>query len=262
MMKKKTRRTELPQFIKIVYFDDDAAQYYLDISNGGHEEREDERQEQTAKGGSAKVEAHAKAGINLLELVKGVIDGKASAEIDTEVTRVVRTILASTLLTEFLSACNDDDEIVKIQGDGVYAPEGSASMYKMISAYLTIVPQSELPVDMEKLNQAVLDERGYYGLLLKNEKNIPKRLLRFNVHAFKNQYNFVDLAKMELTFYGVKVGNCNIDELSINNEFMLAAPHTESEPDLNDVFKDEEASDDELGELEVLDVILAGVVRG
>lgn len=39
MIRNKNKHEELPRFIKIVYFDDDAAQYYLDISNGGREER-------------------------------------------------------------------------------------------------------------------------------------------------------------------------------------------------------------------------------
>lgn len=260
-MRNGNKHEELPQFIKIVYFDDDAAQYYLDISNGCHEERKNEKRIQKSVNGSVDIEAHAKAGFNLLEIVKSAIDGKASTAIDAEVTRVVRTILTSTLLTEFLSACDGDDAIIKIEGDGVYAPQSSAVMYKMISNYLTVVSMNDNPIDMDKLNQAVLSERGYYGLLLRSEKNKPKRLLRFNVDAFKNQYQFVDLSKMVLTFYGVKVGECNIGQLSIDNELTLTVSDGEREPNREDLPSGGKMSDGELSDLEVIDIILAGVVR-
>ena len=37
----------------------------------------------------------------------------------------------------------------------------------MYSSYLTVVPKDQMPIDMEKLNDALLGERGYYGMLLK-----------------------------------------------------------------------------------------------
>ena len=42
-----------------------------------------------------------------------------------------------------------------------------------------------MPIDMEKLNEAILGERGYYDMLLKTEKE-RKSVLRFNLQAFKN----------------------------------------------------------------------------
>lgn len=59
---------------------------------------------------------------------------------------------------------------------------------------MTIVPKEEMPIDMEKLNEAILGERGYYEMLLKTEKD-KKSVLRFNLKAFKNNYNLVDLSK-------------------------------------------------------------------
>ena len=35
---------------------------------------------------------------------------------------------------------------------------------------MTIVPKEQLPIDMEKLNEALLGERGYYAMLLASEK--------------------------------------------------------------------------------------------
>ena len=92
------------------------------------------------------------------------------------------------------------------------------TLYKMLSSYLTIVPKEEMPIDMEKLNEAILGERGYYDMLLKTEKE-RKSVLRFNLQAFKNNYNLVDLSKMKLTYFGIKVGTCGENHLSINKEF-------------------------------------------
>lgn len=45
------------------------------------------------------------------------------------------------------------------------------TLYKMVSSYMTIVPKEEMPIDMEKLNEAILGERGYYEMFLKTEKD-------------------------------------------------------------------------------------------
>lgn len=66
---------------------------------------------------------------------------------------------------------------------------------------------------------------------------------------------------MVLTFYGVKVGECNIGELSIDNELMLTVPDGEQEPNHEDLPHGGRMSDGELSDLEVIDIILAGVVR-
>lgn len=96
----------------------------------------------------------------------------------------------------------------------------------MYSSYLTVVPKDQMPIDMEKLNDALLGERGYYGMLLKTE-DTPSSVLRFNINAFKNNYNLADLSKMELVYYGIKVGACKETELTIDKEFDFQKKKTE-----------------------------------
>ena len=64
----------------------------------------------------------------------------------------------------------------------------------MYSSYLSVVPKELLPFDfdVEKLNEAVLGERGYYAMLLKTE-SVPSSVLRFNINAFKNNYSLACL---------------------------------------------------------------------
>lgn len=164
------------------------------------------------------------------------------------------TSLKNTLLTDYISIASKDKHVKKFENSGVYAPDNSISMYRMYSSYLTIVPADQMPIDMEKLNEALLGERGYYAMLLTNEAE-PTCVLRFNVRAFKNNYNLVDLSKMQLTYYGVKVGSCTKEQLNIEKEF-------EHNPKQN-LLSAESIIDGTLEEqrvLDVYDIVLAGVM--
>lgn len=111
-----------------------------------------------------------------------------------------------------------------------------------------------MPIDMEKLNDALLGERGYYGMLLKTE-DTPSSVLRFNINAFKNNYNLADLSKMELVYYGIKVGACKETELTIDKEFDFQKKKTEVTAE--SILDGDAQSHNE--ELYVYDIVLAGV---
>ena len=132
------------------------------------------------------------------------------------------------------------------------------TLYKMYSSYLSIVPKEQLPFDfdVEKLNEAVLGERGYYAMLLKTE-SVPSSVLRFNINAFKNNYSLADLSKMNLTYYGVEVGTCKQAELGIDQEFDFQgkSPKVTAESVLG---MNEDAPNQE-NDLAVYDIVLAGV---
>ena len=115
-----------------------------------------------------------------------------------------------------------------------------------------------MPIDMEKLNEAILGERGYYDMLLKTEKE-RKNLLRFNLKAFKNNYNLVDLSKMKLTYFGIKVGTCGENHLSIDKEFEFQP--VEEKTTAEEIVEGEKSADEREKELDVYDIVLAGVVR-
>jgi hypothetical protein len=107
---------------------------------------------------------------------------------------------------------------------------------------------------MEKLNDALLGERGYYGMLLKTE-DTPSSVLRFNINAFKNNYNLADLNKMELVYYGIKVGACKETELTIDKEFDFQKK--KAEVTAESILDGDAQSHNE--ELYVYDIVLAGV---
>lgn len=249
-----TNKNQIPTFMKVVYFDEPTAQDYIDIVNGGRLDWSKAENRQRAAEILTEIEAQAKGGFNIISFLKASIAGNVNGSISGEATKILDTTLKNTLLTEYISLAYEDDNVIKFENDGVYAPSNSVSMYKMYSSFLPIVPKEQLPFDMEKLNEALLGERGYYAMLLVNEEK-PTSVLRFNVKAFKNNYNLADLSKMELTYYGVKVGTCKLEELSIENEFNFepdkAIPNAEEIIDGLSENKDV---------LKVYDIVLAGVV--
>ena len=253
-MKKKTKSDSLPIFIKVIYFDEPTAQDYIDIVNGGRLDWSKEENKERAAKILTEIEAQAESGFNILNFIKASFSGGVSSNISGEISKMLDTTLKNTLLTDYISEAFKDNNVRKFENDGVYAPENSVSMYKMYSSYLTIVPKEQLPIDMEKLNEALLGERGYYAMLLASEKT-PTCVLRFNIKAFKNNYNLADLSKMKLTYYGVKVGLCNKEQLSIEKEFELKSENAKPKPE--DIL---DGTTPENDFLEVYDIVLAGVV--
>ena len=161
----------------------------------------------------------------------------------------------NTLLTDYIEKVKKED-VTKFDNCILYAPEKSASMYKMFSSYLTIVPKDQMPIDMEKLNEAVLSERGYYSLLLMNNDKV---VLRFNIKAFANNYGLADLGKMELTCYAVQVGKCKIADLSIENEF--GPVKKENMVTAESVVDGVDAHSNDTDMLNIYDVVLVGVEK-
>ena len=243
-------------FTKVIYFDESAAQDYLDITNGGRFDWDKKENKERVAKILAELEAKAQGKFSILNFLGIGGSSEVSASGEKELSKIIDTTLHNTVLTDYIAEASGDNKIVKIGNDRVYAPENSVSMYKLVSSYLTIVPKDQMPIDIEKLNAAVL-ERGYYGMLLKSEEP-PKHFLRFNIKAFKNNYTLADLSKMSLIFYGVKVGTCMTDELSIDKEFLLQKNQT---PVTADEIVNGTRSNNFSGELEVIDVVLAGITN-
>ncbi len=241
-------------FLKVIYFDESTAQDYIDIVNGGRLDwSKEENKEKIAKI-LAEIEAEAQAGFNVISFIKAMMSSNVNTSASNDISRVFETTLKNTLLTDYISVASKDSNVKKFENSGVYAPNNSISMYRMYSSYLTIVPDNQMPINMEKLNEALLGERGYYAMLLANETN-PTCVLRFNVKAFKNNYNLVDLSKMRLTYYGVKVGSCTEEQLNIEKEFEYYPKQS-----LLSAESIIDGTIEEQRELEVYDIVLAGVM--
>ena len=194
------KKEKEPLFLKVIYFDESTAQDYIDIVNGGRLDwSKEENKEKIAKI-LAEIEAEAQAGFNVISFIKAMMSSNVNTSASNDIYRVFETTLKNTLLTDYISVASKDSNVKKFENSGVYAPDNSISLYRMYSSYLTIVPAEQMPINMEKLNEALLGERGYYAMLLTIETE-PTCILRFNVKAFKNNYNLADLSKMPYRTY-------------------------------------------------------------
>lgn len=254
MNKKKEHERKI---LKVVYFDEVAASNYIDIENGGKFDWASEENKEKIAKMMVEIEAHAGAGFNILSALKTMIQGETGVNLNSNATDLITSTLKNTLLTDYISLASKDKYIKKFAPDGVYAMKNSVSMYKMYSSYINIVPKEVLPLDMEKFNDALLGERGYYEMLLNSEKE-PTCVLRFNITAFKNNYNLPDLNKMKLTYYGVKVGTCFESNLSIGNEFTIGQPEEGIKAEKIMNLETESTTEKEL---DVFDIVLAGVIN-
>ena len=229
--------------MKVVYFDETAATDYITIQNGGQIDwTTTENKERLAKI-IAEIDVQAKGGFNLFSFIKSSVSGNTNANFDANTSKLIKSTVTNTLLTDYISMASEDKNIQQFHNDGVYAPENSISMYRMYSSYLNIVPKEQIPIDLEGLNNALLGERGYYQMLLNSEKE-PSCVLRFNINAFKNDYSLADLSKMNLSYFGVKVGQCTKEQLSLEKEFEITG----------------EISESSIKYLDVFDIVLAGVM--
>lgn len=252
----KQKSTKQKKIIKIVYFDEISATDYITIQNGGQIDwSTTENKEKLAKL-MAEIDAQAKGGFNWFSAIKASISGQANASYDSRTTNLIESTLTNTLLTDYIDIASKDKNVHQFHNAGVHAPEDSVTMYKMYSSYLNIVPKEQIPIDLEQLNNALLGERGYYQMLLNGEVQ-PTCVLRFNIKAFKNNYSLADLSKMNLSYFGVKVGTCTIEQLSMEKEFEVKTD--KKKPSAMEIVTgaDQIAQEDLLN---VYDIVLAGVM--
>lgn len=250
------KKGEKRKIIKVVYFDETAASDYITIQNGGHIDwTTSENKEKLAKI-IAQIDSQAKGSFNLFSVIKASLSGQASVNMNASANKLITSTVTNTLLTDYISLASEDKNIRQFHDDGVYAPQNSVSMYKMYSSYLNIVPKDQIPIDLEGLNNAILGERGYYQMLL-NKEDESTCVLRFNINAFKNDYSLADLSKMNLSYYGVKVGKCTKEQLSMEKEFEIEKPN--QTPDVKEIVTGTK-NESSTTFLDVYDIVLAGVM--
>ena len=72
-------------FIKIIYFDQQAAQDYLDITNGGRLDWTKEENRKRVAEILAEIEAQGKSGFNIIEIIKASLSGSVNVKGATEI---------------------------------------------------------------------------------------------------------------------------------------------------------------------------------
>lgn len=194
--------------------------------------------------------------------MKAAFSGEIKASMDTNSSKAFENVIINALLTDYFELADQDKSIEKIREKSVFIAKNSITQYKMMSSVMDLISpeqfRDELGINIDKFNDVVLANRGYYQMLLDDYKN-PEAVLRFNTSAFKNNYNFPDLLKMNLCYFCVKVGQCFKEDLDIKNEFEFSKKEVLASPE---EILNEQSNDSNDGLLDVYDVVLAGIEHG
>lgn len=241
--------------IKIVYFDEESASDYLDISVGGKAVSTSEQVKDRTLKTQAKVEAKLAAKFSWLPFVG--VSGETGAGIDMSRAghSILSKTLSNTILTDYLAQVGDDDRITRLNDLRVTAPQKSMAFMKMYTPYMIIAKTEESGIDLARLDEALEGAKGYYELLGEHVEGGPKCVLRFNIRAFRNNYGLSDLGRMRLVFHGILVGETTEDRLGMEAEMSDDVSDEPVNP--ADVFDGATAVPATL--LDVYDVLLAGV---
>lgn len=240
--------------IKIVYFDEQSASDYLDISAGGKATATSEHVRERATELNARVAAKVEAKLSWLPFVGGSGEVGASAEVARTGQSILSKTLSNTILTDYLKESASDERIRRLHGYELEAPETSMAHMKMYTPYLVIARTEGPGLDLAKMDEAFSNAKGYYDLLATAPDGSVACILRFNISAFRNNYGLTDLRRMELTYHGVRVGQGRASELTIQAEM---APRRQRGPVTTAELLGEETTAEPY--LDVFDVVLAGV---
>ena len=101
----KNKNIEKIDFLKIVYFDEAAAQDYVDVTNGGRLDWSTQENKEKIAKIVAEIEAHAKSGFNILNYIKATFQGKVDANASAELTSAFDKTIKNTLLSHLWHRC-------------------------------------------------------------------------------------------------------------------------------------------------------------
>lgn len=184
----------------------------------------------------------------------------------------LRNILENTLLADFLDLIGRDERkkeknklcsSIKLFEDLTLHPEKNSFSFLMLAAPFFTMLDGDVPIpstdgsnfnlDISKIEDAIARGRGYYEFIsCVGGKEV---IFRFNSSAFRNNYTMSDLPKMQLSLYAIYVGKTDKKRLDISNEFQFGTPNR-SRADYVDA-----SATDEVIELDVYDVVLAGIIE-
>ncbi|WP_409529173.1 DUF6414 family protein [Rhodococcus erythropolis] len=240
--------------VKVVYFDEESASDLLDISAGGKVSASKEQTKERTAEVEAEAGAKAAAKFNWLPFFGGSAEASAAASMSAVGRSILNKTLSNTILTDYLSKLDDAKGVVKLVGLTVTARSDSAAYMKMYTPYFAMLKMDELPVNLAALDDALEAAKGYYELVGRDTEG-AKSILRFNIHAFRNNYGLADLGRMQLVFHGIAVGKATESSLTMQAEIAPSVePASLTGLDVVDGF-----STDPVDLLVVYDVVFAGV---
>lgn len=244
--------------LKIIYFDENSAMDYLEISNGGilntSTAKEKKKGSSIATTGEAEIVIDTGMLGKILSVIQAKIKVASKANLGLETSSIIKTTISNTILSEYSNQAKNDQNIEKIENYKVNIQTNSFAYIKLFSPYIKMMNLDDLNnssgVNFTNIDEILKESKGYYSILVESDND--KKILRFNIKAFRNNYNLTDLLRMNLTFYGIKVGQSSVEALSAGREFANEIEKELTQDDLNKRSNIENP-------LDLIDVVLAGV---
>lgn len=240
--------------IKVVYFDEESASDYLDISAGGKAASTSEDVKERTKEMHGKVEAGLIAKLSWLPFLGASGDLSAGAGASAAGKSILSKTLSNTILTDYLAKADHDSRVVQLRDLRVTAPKDSMAYMKMFTPYMVMLKMDGIPIDLARLDEVLVGAKGYYELLGEGGDG-SRRVLRFNIKAFRNNYGLTDLGRMRLVFHGVLVGQT--PEHALGMEAEMSGGTDGTTVTAVELVDGVDTQNDDY--LDVYDVILAGV---
>lgn len=240
---------------KVVYFDEESASDYLDISAGGKETANTENIKERAKTAHTEVETKLMAKLSWLPFLGGSAEAGGGVGLSAAGRSILSKTLSNTILTDYLEKSREDASIRQLRDLRVTASSESMAFLKMYAPYFIALKTEDAVIDLARLDEALAGAKGYYELIGESKATDARYVLRFNIRAFRNNYGLTDLSRMDLVFHGVRVGSASEGGLSMQAEIeQVSGAESLSAKDILDGTS---TAQDSL--LEVYDVVLAGV---
>lgn len=277
---------------KVVYFDEDSAGDYLNISNKGvtKENTEKSTNKQTVRNldmkarlslilSTATILAFATGlafnnyAIHLISSILGIMAAIASITPITldflykrnrEDKELISTQVTSTILSQFLEKQKKEEQILCIRPKEVHIAENSFAFIKFYAPVLEMINLNSEGIDISKFGEVMRETKGYYELRANVIDDQPEErtyILRLNAESFRNNYKLTDLLNMELTYYGIRVGKMSLDKMDFQHAFNINGKSNttpqQAYREIEHVNKDLELNTNNT-EYDVVDIILAG----
>lgn len=255
----KNKQEKVSRLIKVAYFDEETASDYLDITAGGKVASTSEDIKNKSADTTAKLQTSIAAKLAWLPILGASSNAEVGTEFSSSGSSLLKKTLSNTILTDYLTKADTDDNIVKLTNLVITVPENSITFMKMFTPFMAMMRTEETGVDLAKLDEVLVNAKGYYELIgTKDDGN--SLILRFNIRAFRNSYGLADLTKMNLMFHAIHVGKTLERNLSVEAEMNVQrGRNSQDHLTAVDVADNKQANCD--SRTDVYDVVLAGVVR-
>lgn len=255
------------KIVKIIYFDENSAMDYVNIMNEGEITKTNEGIIYQEKDAQISTGAKISAKLKFMKFLNAETEIASDIDLISNSKDVINSTITNTILTDYIKLATENSNLIKSFNNIKLAIfDGSFTELKLQTPYTHLISEkSTMAQDfaVNKFDSVLEIIRGYYEFSAEDTTTNKRYIFRFNVSCLKNNYKLIDLLKMDLYFYGVKVGKMNINDLKTQNELNLNKDKLKSSNEMyNKMFSESKPESNNLDEdvRDMYDIVLAGVV--